>query len=69
MIKWGKSKEGYVESKCGRFQISPIHWGRCNPIGYTLQDFNMFWQSSRCSPFETQKEAKMKAEKVLKEWP
>jgi hypothetical protein len=37
-IRWGRSEEGYVESKCGRFTISPLYWGHTRPQSYELRD-------------------------------
>jgi hypothetical protein len=36
LIKWNKSEEGYVNSKCGRFEIEPVFIGRTTPQGYNI---------------------------------
>lgn len=36
MVDWNRSKDGYCESKCGRFHISPLYLGRCSPVEYEL---------------------------------
>lgn len=35
-LKWRRSEEGYVESHCKRFSISPIYMGQTTPQGYYL---------------------------------
>lgn len=35
-VKWGRSEEGYVFSKCGRYIIDPVFWGRERPHSYRL---------------------------------
>jgi hypothetical protein len=37
-IKWGKSEEGYVESKCGRWRIVPLYCGTTSPQMYEIID-------------------------------
>ena len=62
MIKWGKSVDGFVESKCGRFSISPEYWGRVNPQSYTLFDRKT---KKEYKLIDTQKLAKKKADEIL----
>lgn len=38
MVKWNRSNEGFVESKCGRFTISPEYWGRESAQSYELKE-------------------------------
>ena len=38
MVKWGRSEEGFVLSKCGTFEIEPLFWGSTKPQGYRLWD-------------------------------
>ena len=59
MIKWGRSQEGYVTSKCGRFEISPKFWGNANPTGYELTFCS---QKIGDFEYETQAQAKEEAE-------
>jgi len=37
-VQWGRSEDGYAESKCGRFRIIPIFAGRVQPIWYQVID-------------------------------
>ena len=37
-VQWGRSEDGFVESKCGRFKIKPIFAGRYKPIWYQVED-------------------------------
>jgi hypothetical protein len=66
-IKWNKSDDGYVSSKCGRFDIEPIFMGRT-----TAQCFRIMFRP----PFtdkrvevgkyiDTQRDAKVAAEDFL----
>ena len=36
MIKWNKSTEGYLTSKCGKFEIEPVFIGRTTPQGFNV---------------------------------
>lgn len=58
MIEWKRPKDSYVESKCGRYQISPLYFSCVNPRGYQLKrgDHVVAWQC------ETQREAKKAAD-------
>jgi len=65
-IKWGKSSDGNVYSKCGEYQISPLYWGSCSAQGYELTVVNNRNDSGvkerlvfNC---DTQAEAKIKAD-------
>jgi hypothetical protein len=35
-VRWGPSKDGYVESKCGRWRICPLFSGRVRPAWFEL---------------------------------
>lgn len=36
-LKWKPSRdEGYTETHCGRWQISPVYWGRVKATGYRV---------------------------------
>lgn len=37
-IRWGRTEDGYCESKCGRFKIEPCYLGRVRPMLYVLVD-------------------------------
>ncbi len=58
MIKWGRSKGGFVGSKCGRFEISICRYK------YILTDN---YNEICIGEFEYQAEAKNKAEKTVSE--
>lgn len=60
MIKWTKSKEGYVESKCGRFAITPLWCGRVQPVFFKLLDKETKMETRSCF---TQREAKQTAQR------
>ena len=34
--KWGRAKGGYVDSKCGRYNISPNYCGTTRPQDYKV---------------------------------
>lgn len=60
-IKWTKSHEGFTESKCGRFRITPEYWGRCNPQSYKL---SITASKSATYSFDTQTQAKEYAQEL-----
>lgn len=35
-VNWKRSAEGHVESKCGRYEITPLYWGCVSPQSYKL---------------------------------
>ena len=37
-IRWARSEEGHVASKCGRFHIHPEYHGTTSPQGYRCHD-------------------------------
>ena len=53
-LKWHRSRDGYTGSKCGRFDISPLFYGNCNPVDYEVED-NTTGKKRRCN---TQRAAK-----------
>jgi hypothetical protein len=61
-IQWGRSDNGYVESKCGRFSIHALCMGTTRPQGYEL------WANGhgRIADADTQAQAKREAEEWLK---
>lgn len=61
-LKWNKSKEGFTDSKCGRFRITPEYWGRCNPQSYKLI---ITASKSATHSFNTQKQAKEYANELI----
>jgi hypothetical protein len=60
-IKWDRSFSGYVESKCGKYLISPVRWGggTSYSLNYRPQPGTLLELRFMC---ETQKEAKESAE-------
>jgi hypothetical protein len=62
-IKWGRSDEGFVESKCGRFEISPEYWGCVQPQSYTLIDVI---EHKQYRQKVTQKDCKALAKSIVK---
>jgi len=52
-IRWNKSDDGFISSKCGKYEIRPNFWGRCNPLNYTL-----YRGTEKLTTEETQKECK-----------
>ena len=37
-VRWGRSRDGYVASKCGRYKIKPEFCGRVTPLWYNVED-------------------------------
>jgi len=59
MIKWNKSKGGFCTSKCGQYQIFPVHrYTGVTLLGYGVALPNGF----RSTVLKTQKEAKKYAQ-------
>jgi len=54
LIKWGRSKKGCVESKCGKYDIVPVPIAAAHANGYEC------WRlvSGRIGVFKTQVECK-----------
>lgn len=63
MIRWKRSQEGFVESHCGRWKITPEYWGCVKPQAFTL------WRDGKKVAFgkATQHAAKDTAEYLLKQ--
>ena len=65
-IRWNRSEEGYVTSKCGRFSISPLFYGRT-----TAQDYVVEYKADASTPSRkvgtcsTIREAKADAQRAL----
>ena len=65
-IKWNRSREGFKNSKCGRFEIIPKFCGCTEAQAYTLQRRNSDGGVREISLYcETQREAKEDAEDCL----
>ena len=60
MLKWKRSDDGFVDSKCGRFQIVPRWWGRVAPQEYILED-----KGKQVGSYDTQRAAKNAAERIV----
>jgi len=37
-VRWARSEDGHVDSKCGRFSIFPLYCGRVAPQFYKVRD-------------------------------
>jgi hypothetical protein len=61
-IKWSRSIGGFVDSKCGRYEIVPKYWGCVKPQSYVLELDGVQIGSSH----DTQSEAKLAANKLPK---
>lgn len=55
-VQWGRSEDGFVKSKCGRFRIIPEFWGRVQPQVYRIEDEQR--GGLGMATFETQKKCK-----------
>lgn len=63
-VKWGRSEDGYVESICGRYKITPQFCGRALPIWYEVEDTGPDPYVGTAI-FETQKACKAWVEREL----
>jgi hypothetical protein len=64
MITWKKSSEGFTESHCGKWNITPEYWSCVKPQAYSLWvKIDEKWNkvSYGCN---TQKEAKQLAQEI-----
>jgi hypothetical protein len=60
MIRWKRSSDGFVESRDGRWRISPLYWGCTRP-----QMFELLRDGKRVASYcSTQREAKDSAERL-----
>lgn len=60
-VRWGRSEDGFTDSKCGRFSINPL-WGGCaNPQWYELKD-KQDNPKKRGNWHDTQRDAKQAAQ-------
>ena len=62
-IKWGRSDDGYVDSKCGQFRLVPKWWGRVNPQEYVVEHQNSRGEWIRVTAGDSQREAKKYAQR------
>jgi len=62
-IKWGRSKDGFVDSKGKRFGIQPVLLGCASCQAYELFDFQEHKQIDGL--YKTQRQAKQRAEEVI----
>jgi hypothetical protein len=58
LVTWGRSESGHVDSRGGRFSISPVYRGRETPSGYHVRDH----ASGQVCERETQRAAKEQAD-------
>lgn len=61
MIRWKRSQDGFVESHCGRWQITPEYWSCTEPQAFTLHH-NGKIVTRGC---ETQRDAKDTADSLF----
>ena len=60
MIRWKRPADGFVESRDGRWRITPLYWGSTRP-----QMFELFRDGKRvASYFSTQRDAKESARQL-----
>lgn len=64
-VKWGRSEEGYVESKCGRFDIVPLYMGRCSAQAYNLIDYGPNRNEYKTHMSDTQRDCKENAQDII----
>lgn len=64
LIKWNRSDEGYVDSKCGRFDIEPLYCGTTRPQYYRCYytDPVTLSRTRVCGLADTQTECKEEVE-------
>ncbi|MBK1667062.1 hypothetical protein CKO28_03255 [Rhodovibrio sodomensis] len=60
-VRWGRSQDGFVASKCGRFKISPYFAGCTRPVDFSVHDID----AGRVARRETQRDCKEWAEMQL----
>lgn len=62
MIRWKRANDGFVESRDGRWRISPLYWGCTRP-----QMFELFRDGKSVATYcSTQREAKEAAERLVR---
>lgn len=65
-IKWNRSEEGSVSSKCGRYDIEPIFMGRTTAQAFHLYHYTVVGDGKTREKLamycNTQREAKERAE-------
>lgn len=60
MISWKRANDGFVESHCGHWKITPLYWGCTRPQLFEL------WRDGKkvAGHCATQKEAKAEAKRL-----
>lgn len=68
IIKWLRSEEGYVDSKCGRFEIVPLWCGTTRPQYFDCYYTDPFDLSRKkvTSLTDTQRDCKAEVESFCK---
>lgn len=70
MIRWKPADDGFVESHCGRWRITPIYGGGTRPESYSLFEVGADGRWTRRGWYEpTQREAKEHADRLTKAVP
>lgn len=60
-VQWKRSQDGFVESRCGRWKITPEYWSCTDPQAFTLHRDGKI-VARHC---ETQRDAKDTANSLL----
>ena len=68
-IRWKRADDGFVESHCGRWWITPIYGGLTRPESYTLlrNATGSVGGWKQTGTGSTQRECKMVAEQISEE--
>ena len=66
-IKWKRSQEGYVDSHCGRFEISPLYFSCVNPRSFKVEYVDGGERIVIASSKDSQRDAKRAAQIWLDE--
>ena len=62
-IKWGRSDDGFVDSKCGRFFIVPKFWSCVKPQDFDIEYKGPDGIKKTIGNRDTQREAKEVAQR------
>lgn len=64
-LKWTQSDDGYTDSHCGRFSISPQFEGTTRAQSYRLDEFHpLTLQICKSNSHDTQRDAKIHAQDI-----
>ena len=65
LVEWGRSDEGYVTSKCERFDIVPLYMGTTRAQAYNLIDYGPDGDLYITRMSDTQRDCKDNANDVI----